>query len=51
MAIQYLENSCNDQEQITALYDNVKWTAYTDDVPNLMQAIAHSLTCDNSMGQ
>lgn len=44
MAIQYLENSCNDQEQITALYDNVKWTAYTDDVPKLMQAIAHSLT-------
>lgn len=43
MSIQYIESSVYEEEQIKALYDNVKWTAYTDDIPKLVKAIEHSL--------
>lgn len=44
MSIQYIESSVYEEKQIKALYDNVKWTAYTDDLPRLLKAIEQSLT-------
>ena len=31
------------EEQLKELYNNVKWSAYTDDLPRLVSAINHSL--------
>lgn len=43
MTIEYKENSEYDEYKLKLLYDNVKWTSYTNDMPRLVEAIKRSL--------
>ncbi|WP_339229534.1 GNAT family N-acetyltransferase [Oceanobacillus sp. FSL K6-2867] len=43
MNIQYIENNSFKEYEIKTLYDDVKWTAYTKDMPRLLSAIKNSL--------
>ncbi len=43
MTIEYKENSEYDENKLKLLYDNVKWTSYTNDMPRLADAIKRSL--------
>ena len=41
--IQYKEGIPVNEHDIKVLYENVKWTAYTNDMPKLLNAIKNSL--------
>lgn len=42
MNIEYKENIDFEEQEIRSLYDNVKWTTYTDNMEKLMVAIKNS---------
>lgn len=44
MIIKYKENCQYEDNAIKTLYENLKWTSYTKNMPRLLKAIKHSLT-------